>query len=446
MAVVVLAAVASLPSAALAAPEEIRGSSGSPAAPARSDLQTEVLSPARTLNEERDLHLGPRPRLIEPAATTTDHTRLGLSAWIVRGAPFERHENPGRGRARLHDRLASAGSAGGAVPSGPVRRAASTLIALGAALAAWGAGSGVIAPEPAPPPLTLRFVTFNLLHGGIFSELTGDDQALEERLRMTVEGLRVLDADVVGLQEASVGRRRGNVTARLAEALGYRHHAHAPAATRPFGSEHMRRGVASVLALAEGPALLSRFPIARWAAYELPCCGRPFDVRVLLQAELETPVGRLAVLSAHTSGDPCHTRAVADLVAAHRGPLPVIVMGDFNAADTSPAVWLLTGQGGLVDAFRHANPTAPGFTDGQDVEAGRATAGARIDYVFLAPGARIPGRVVQSRVVLHEPRRAGRVRWPSDHYGVLADVAFARPAGSGGESHRADVPRLDAGG
>ena len=44
----------------------------------------------------------------------------------------------------------------------------------------------------------------------------------------------------------------------------------------------MRRGVRAVLGFTEGPALLSRFPIARWEAYELPPCGRPFDVRVLL--------------------------------------------------------------------------------------------------------------------------------------------------------------------
>ena len=215
-------------------------------------------------------------------------------------------------------------------PLGPTPvTAAGALIAAGVALGIFGTppgGPGGIASEPAsarpPAPLILRFVTFNLLHGGIFSELTGRDDGLEERFRITVEGLRALGADVVGLQEASTGRRRGNVTARLAAALGYRHHVHAPAATRPLGSEHMRRGVASVLGFTEGPALLSRFPIVRWRAYELPHCGRPFDVRVLLLAELETPAGRLAAFSAHTSGDPCHARAVVDLVRRTEGPCP----------------------------------------------------------------------------------------------------------------------------
>jgi endonuclease/exonuclease/phosphatase family metal-dependent hydrolase len=327
-----------------------------------------------------------------------------------------------------------------------VARVGRALIAAGAALGILGAGSGTIAPErpPDPAPLTLRFVTFNLLHGGIFSELSGDDAALEERLRLAVKGLRALDADVVGLQEASTGRHRGNVPARLAAALGY-HYVHAPAATRPFGSEHMRRAVASVLGFTEGPALLSRFPITRWRAYELPRCGRPFDVRVLVFAELETPAGRLAAFSAHTSGDACHARAIADLVRANAGPLPAVVMGDFNAPPTSPAVRLLTHEAGLVDAFGRANPAERGFTDRQDVEAARATTDRRIDYVFLAPGRQVPGRVVGSRVVLREPSGSGRVRRPSDHYGVLAEIALDGPASSsrlGGGGTARDVGRL----
>jgi hypothetical protein len=85
----------SLPSTARAEPAGFEDRPGAPDFPARTDLQTEVLAPGRTLSQERDLHIGPRPRFIEPAATTTEHTRLGLSAWITEGAPFERRENPG---------------------------------------------------------------------------------------------------------------------------------------------------------------------------------------------------------------------------------------------------------------------------------------------------------------------------------------------------------------
>jgi hypothetical protein len=94
LAVAPMAFFASIPWA-IAAPGEVEDPSGSSSAPIRSDLQREVLAPGHSSNEERDLRLGPRPRFIGPAATTTEHTRLGLSAWIAEGAPFERRENPG---------------------------------------------------------------------------------------------------------------------------------------------------------------------------------------------------------------------------------------------------------------------------------------------------------------------------------------------------------------
>jgi endonuclease/exonuclease/phosphatase family metal-dependent hydrolase len=306
-----------------------------------------------------------------------------------------------------------------------VARVGRALIAAAAALGVLGAGSGHLPPESpqSPTPPTLRFVTFNLLHGGIFSELTGNDAALEERLAVAVASLRDLDADVIALQEASTGRQRGDVAGRLAAALGYRH-VQAIAAIRPLGSEHLRRMVAAILGFSEGPAILSRYPITRWQALRLPPCENGYDARVLLFAEVETPAGPLAVFSAHTSGNVCQTRAVANLVRARIGPRPAVLMGDFNATATSPEVRVLTEDAGFVDVFARGNPTAAGFTGGQNVASGRATASRRIDYVFLVPGARSDARVVGSRVVLDQPGGPDRARWASDHYGVLAEIAL----------------------
>jgi hypothetical protein len=93
--VTAIALGAGMPSVAIAAEDEVEGRSASTLPPIRSDLQREVLAPGHASREERDLRLGPRPRFIEKAATTTEHTRLGASAWITEGAPFERRENPG---------------------------------------------------------------------------------------------------------------------------------------------------------------------------------------------------------------------------------------------------------------------------------------------------------------------------------------------------------------
>jgi hypothetical protein len=65
---------------------------------AESGLQTVAPPRGRFLDEERDPGRGPSPHepaFLEPAATTTEHARLGLSTWITPGAPFDHREDPG---------------------------------------------------------------------------------------------------------------------------------------------------------------------------------------------------------------------------------------------------------------------------------------------------------------------------------------------------------------
>ena len=280
---------------------------------------------------------------------------------------------------------------------------------------------------PAPP---LRFVTFNLFHGGPLSGLSGQAQHLERRLDMAAEALRDLRADIVGLQEASWSRQRGEVAARLAAQLGYAH-IYAPASSRFFGNRGIDRAIAWLLNFTEGPAILSRFPVLRWQVDDLPRCGKFLDSRVLLSATLQTPWGPLRVFSTHTRADPCQTQRVAELVREGEGGLPSVLMGDFNAVADSPAITALTDGAGFIDAFRRANPTVPGLTVWQRVSASFSTAQRRVDYLFLIPGRNVSGRVLSSRVVLNAPRDMpdGTALWPSDHYGVLAELeVFAPPA------------------
>jgi endonuclease/exonuclease/phosphatase family metal-dependent hydrolase len=274
--------------------------------------------------------------------------------------------------------------------------------------------------EPARP---LRVITFNLLHGGPSSGLDGDDQQLERRLEMVVDELRALAPDVLALQEASIGRQRGNVAQRLAERLRL-HHVHAPATERVFRSGMLGRLVVRLLNFSEGPAILSRFPIVRSEVHDLPRCARWFDPRVLLAAEVATPTGPLQVYSTHTARDDCQPRRVAELVAARRGLRPSILMGDLNVREDSLAIAAMVGHAGFVDAYRAANPTLPGLTVWQRIDAPEPTVFRRVDYVFLVPGRACAGLVRSSRVVLDTPRRSpsGGTLWPSDHYGVLAEI------------------------
>jgi endonuclease/exonuclease/phosphatase family metal-dependent hydrolase len=284
---------------------------------------------------------------------------------------------------------------------------------------------------------TARFVTLNVLHGGPLSGWTGKDSHLERRLDLVTEALRALDADVIALQEASWSRSRGDVASRLAGRLGL-NHAYAPSSMRLFDTSWFNRAAAALMDFSEGPAILSRFPIARTEVHKLPRCGRRLDPRVLLHVELVTPAGMLPVFSTHTSGHACHAEAVAAIVRDRRGDLPGVLMGDFNAVESSAAISGLLIEAGLVDAFRAKNPDASGFTVWQPVTVPERRAFRRVDYVLMAPGRLFPGAVVDSRVVVDEPGLLpdGNPIWPSDHYGVLADLAVFPPAATTAATRR----------
>jgi endonuclease/exonuclease/phosphatase family metal-dependent hydrolase len=269
---------------------------------------------------------------------------------------------------------------------------------------------------------TVRVVTFNLLHGGPWSGLIGNGADLNERLELVVEQIAALRPDVVALQEASVGGKRGNVAERLGRALGIER-IHAPTTSQVFGIGWLDRTITSAIRFNEGPAVLSRFPIVGSEIVALPRCANRLFPRVLLRVEVRTPHGPLDFYSTHTSRDDCQLRRVAELVGARRGPLPAIVAGDFNTRENADAYVELLGAG-FVDAFRAVNPDAAGPTSRQQVDAVRSTVSRRIDFVFVVPGANGAPRVRESRVVLDVPRRRadGTTLWPSDHYGVLAVI------------------------
>jgi endonuclease/exonuclease/phosphatase family metal-dependent hydrolase len=278
----------------------------------------------------------------------------------------------------------------------------------------------------------VRVITFNLFHGGPASGLLGNGWGMEERLAMTVAQLQRLRPDVIALQEASIVRGRGNVAERIARALGY-YVAHAPASERVFAGWLLGSALGRLSTLLinfnEGPAVLSRWPIMDRQLVDLPRCeGGLLDPRVLLRVEIEAPGGRLPVYSTHASGAACQLERIDAVVRAQRNGVPGLLMGDLNETEQFPALARLSRQGGLTDAFRAANPEDAGYTDVQRPDASAPTVSRRYDYVFVIPGARGAGAVLTSRVVLNEPRHRadGTTIWPSDHYGVLADLALSR--------------------
>jgi endonuclease/exonuclease/phosphatase family metal-dependent hydrolase len=242
-----------------------------------------------------------------------------------------------------------------------------------------------------------------------------------ERREEILRWIDRLDANVVCLQEIVDDGDR-NSARWLAEKAGYQGCAFA--------------GVEAQPGYLFGPAILSRSPIDEQASYDLPNEPGPTDIaRVLLHARTAgLDVFTTHLTSLYESGALREAQAfrTAELVAEHAdplSPLPPILAGDFNAEPDSTEIRFLTGLTSLQgkstyfqDAWRVAGGRSPGFTwdNRNPFAAAEFEPDRRIDYIFV--GWRRPdgaGRVESCRVVCD---RALTGVFPSDHFGVVADI------------------------
>jgi endonuclease/exonuclease/phosphatase family metal-dependent hydrolase len=248
--------------------------------------------------------------------------------------------------------------------------------------------------------------------------LWGLEPPLERRMALVADGLRALGPDVIGLQEVREAPGVPNQAETLARALGYRH-VFAPAV--PFGGGH------------EGLALLARENFAEHEARELPH-AQPDERRVLLSARL----GEVWVHTTHLNYRLHHGKQREDQVLAidaaiaARATNPQILMGDFNARPEADEMRFLRGLTSLAgrrtyyqDAWLRLHPDEAGWTwAGANPYTARLEflePDRRLDYVYVTPQRRDGrGRIAECRIVLDHPDGEGV--FPSDHFGVLADV------------------------
>lgn len=114
-------------------------------------------------------------------------------------------------------------------------------------------------------------------------------------------------------------------------------------------------------------------------------------------------------------------RLIAERIAARASPDPVILMGDFNAGETNPAITFFTQspQGpALLDTYRAIHPDET--TTGTFNAFRGNTDGERIDAILVTPG-----------ITIHDAdidRTSTDGRFPSDHFPVWAKLTLPRPA------------------
>jgi endonuclease/exonuclease/phosphatase family metal-dependent hydrolase len=222
----------------------------------------------------------------------------------------------------------------------------------------------------------MRVATFNLLHG-----VSLRDGLVEvDRLR---ESARLLDADVVGLQEVDRGQARSGCvdqTAVVAEELEAAHWRFVPAVHGTPGTARVRTWRPAGTGVDEevsgptyGIGLVSRRPVRRWwarrfppAPFRLPLLVPaqprprlvvvPDEPRVAIAALIDGPHGPFTVVTAHLSFVPGYNvrqlRTLARWVA--RMPQPVLILGDLNLPGRVPQLasrWASLARAATYPAF-----------------------------------------------------------------------------------------------
>jgi endonuclease/exonuclease/phosphatase family metal-dependent hydrolase len=129
--------------------------------------------------------------------------------------------------------------------------------------------------------------------------------------------------------------------------------------------------------------------------------------------------------------------ALTDLDSRHRTDLPTIIAGDFNATPAAASIRYLTGLQSIGgrSVYYHDAWAVAGDGPGHTWSAGNPNAGLevekivrqpnhrrRIDYIFVGSWDAHPKaycRVEAVSLAFHRPING---IWPSDHFGVLADL------------------------
>lgn len=190
----------------------------------------------------------------------------------------------------------------------------------------------------------VRIATFNILNG----RSPGDGQVDVERYRHAV---RLLDTDLLGLQEVDLNQPRSrhvDLTAIAAQVMGVAEHRFVAALVGdPDATWSAATGDEPPDAAAYGVAFLSRYPVLAWRTIRL--AGAPVPVprrshrrrlpiwvrdepRVAVVAEVDSPLGRLDVVTTHLSFLRLwNRRQLRSLLTGLGSPSnPVVLMGDLN--------------------------------------------------------------------------------------------------------------------
>lgn len=251
---------------------------------------------------------------------------------------------------------------------------------------------------------SLSVVTLNIYH---------DADDWDSRRPLIIQGLKELSPDVILLQEVLQKEALDNQASDIAEALGYESW---------FASANSRYDRQRF-----GNAILTRHPILERSEHRLHPLN---DLRTLAHARLDVCGRTVDIYGTHLhhtrEGDGIRAQQVSGIVSiiqSRKNGTSSILAGDFNATVKSPELAPLLVR--YFDAFGRAERDADNITTLNphyfDKQGQR-----RIDHIFAERG---HFEVVEARRVLDRPDDSGT--WPSDHFGVFAELRFMSSAEAG---------------
>ena len=269
--------------------------------------------------------------------------------------------------------------------------------------------------RPATPALEVNALSFNILWGA-----DGGRNGWERRKTLVFDVFRRQRPDVAGMQEVKAHFAKDIVTA-LPRFASYQ----SPGTRNAILYDQRRFRLDASTSSADNDAIAKEQPPRRIARFE----RRPLVVRLI-----ERRSGRgIYVYTIHAHHRSRESRQWSALVLARRiqnrkYKEPVVVTGDFNAAETSASLRFLLGRQTLPGPARNvgnATPLIDTFrTLHKDAETVRTlhffrgpVRGRKIDHVLVLPGSKVlAADIVQYNV---------DGRYPSDHFPVSARVILA---------------------
>lgn len=271
------------------------------------------------------------------------------------------------------------------------------------ALLALSLAAGSARSAPPAPPDTFSVVTLNLWH---------DQSDWPRRMGRMLRELRVLQPDVLCLQEVLQHATLPNQALAVADSLGYSaHFTSVDDETRPKRY---------------GNAILTRHPVMHTGARSLLPLD---DYRTVAHVRIDFHGQAIDVYDTHLhhthEGGAIRSIQIRDLIAfidSTRGTGPLILAGDFNSALGSPEMKLL--DHGYEDVYARLHPGAS-VAESATMNPLNESSPRAIDHILLGRRGRERWRPVHAEVLFRQADEQGV--WVSDHFGVLA--RFAREPG-----------------